>query len=67
MIPSSVRLIGMFEQNNIGVRVENPILTFIKENRENEELAMKLLEETQLVVDNIEGIHQLILSFLFLD
>lgn len=47
----------MFEQNNVGVRLENPILTFLKQKENNENLSLmeEWLEEIQKIRDNIEG------------
>jgi hypothetical protein len=52
------RTIGMFEQNNVGVRLENPVLTFLKELQEDQtpaELLEELYQEVGKVRDAIEG------------
>ena len=44
----------MFEQNNIGVRFSNPIVSFIKKmNKDSPELE-RLIEAVQLVAENMD-------------
>jgi hypothetical protein len=51
------RTIGMFEQNNVGVRLENPVLTYLKSLNihDHPEFAEELLEEVKKIRDAIEG------------
>lgn len=48
------RTIGMFEQNNVGVRLVNPILSYLKNVPEDSALIEKLKIEIQKVSDNID-------------
>lgn len=56
----------MFEQNNVGVRVENPILTFIKQVdiHQQPEIVEEIFQEVIKIRDSIEGIHDVNDSFL---
>eukprot|EP01033_Poteriospumella_lacustris_P000506 gene506-339_t len=48
------RTIGMFEQNNIGVRLTNPITTFISNLPEDDERIPELREQVECVYDMID-------------
>lgn len=48
------RTIGMFEQNNIGVRLTNPITTFISNLPEGDERIPELREQVECVYDMID-------------
>jgi hypothetical protein len=47
----------MFEQNNVGVRLENPVLTYIKQlgSLSSSELIEEFYSEAVKIRDNIEG------------
>lgn len=47
----------MFEQNNVGVRLENPIASFLKQVDidQHPDLVEELLQEVVKIRDNIEG------------
>jgi hypothetical protein len=48
------RTIGMFEQNNVGVRLTNPIVSFLQ-NLTNESPEIDVvMEEIQSIADNID-------------
>lgn len=55
----SFRTIGMFEQNNVGVRLVNPITTFVHEivqnNDKDEAWLSSFLNEITMVIAAMEG------------
>jgi hypothetical protein len=54
---SNNRTIGMFEQNNVGVRLENPVLTYIKQLNSSSSSALieEIYSEVLKIRDSIEG------------
>ena len=50
------RTIGMFEQNNVGVRLINPILNYIKKLNDDSELIESMLDDIKEISNNLESI-----------
>ena len=50
------RTIGMFEQNNVGVRLTNPILNYIKKMDDDSELIESMLDNIKQISKNLESL-----------
>ncbi len=51
------RTIGMFEQNNVGVRLRAPLANFVDELAPHSALTPHILRETIRVIAAMEGIY----------
>ena len=49
------RIIGMFEQNNVGVRLENPVAAYCRTLRPHSPEVPAFLRNLQLIVGNLES------------
>ena len=49
------RTIGMFEQNNVGVRVQNPIAAFVRRMAPNDPSLMSLYQDVLKIQETIDG------------
>ena len=47
----------MFEQNNIGVRLESPVAMHVKELTDASETVEPVLEATHQIIASIEGMY----------